>query len=739
MNNTVVFLDEKKLEKAYLDLAKDECAFKGLLKENAPFIIRRCAKVLKLSSISIWLLSEDETELFCLSQYNNEENKFEEIQTTLTKNKFPKYFDALNSSRVVDAQFAKTDARTKELADSYLIPLNIKSLLDASLRNNGDLTGVLCCEIKGKPRNWTNAEKTFITSVADLVSQRLLLEELQKSEAHLLALFEVSPLGIFVFGSENNGFLDGNPAISKIFRAKKEEILGKTPLDLSPEYQPCGELSYTKAMRYIEACLAGETQTFEWVHTRLDGSEFDAEITLSSLDSSRSSTLLFAVVSDISNRKKIERDLEYRASHDSLTGLLNRDSLHQYLNQRINHDQREKASSTIALLLLDLNQFKEINDTFGHIAGDEALKAISYKLNQFITKINGRLFRLGGDEFIVVVEKENYSKPFKNLPEVIKNVLNETIYVNDLDIKMSASIGASLYPENGADSHELLRCADVAMYYTKSNDSQSCWYDVENDVNSPQRLTLKSELDIAIENEQLRLYFQPKVNIQTQEVVGFEALVRWQHPKLGLLLPDEFLPLIEMTEMIHDLTDWVLKNAINSLIILRNNGFSLPIAINVSARNILNSNLSDAIQERLLESKIEPSLLEIEITETALITNMQQASKSLNKLDTFGVSIAIDDFGTGFSSLSHIANLPLDTIKIDPVFIEGMIKTKSDFVIVNLIINLAKSLSLNVVAEGVENQETFDALEKLQCNHVQGFFIAKPMELTELQSWLEKK
>ena len=353
MSKIIIANKEIVLDEAYIDIAKDERICRGILKESAPIIIRKCAQVLKANRVSIWLLSNTGTELICLSHYSLKEDTFKEVSAALTQNEFPKYFNALNNSRVIDAQFAETDTRTKELADSYLIPSNVKSLLDATLRKNGDLTGVLCCEILDKPRKWTVDEKIFITSVADLISQRLILEELQKSEAHLLSLFEVSPLGIFIFGVENNGFLDGNPAIQKIFRANsKEEILGKTPIDLSPEFQPCGELSATKSARYVEACLAGETQTFEWVHLRIDGSEFDAEISLSSLDASRSSNLLFSVISDISKRKKIERDLEFRASHDSLTGLFNRDYLHQYVNELIIRDQREIRESTIALLLL---------------------------------------------------------------------------------------------------------------------------------------------------------------------------------------------------------------------------------------------------------------------------------------------------------------------------------------------------------------------------------------------------
>ncbi len=744
MNKTIVYSDNIELDEAYINIAKDERIFKGSLKDSAPIIIRKCAEVLNSNRVSIWLLSKDRTELVCFSHYSYAEDKFEEISVTLTQHDLPEYFNALNNSRVIDAQYPEVDLRTKELTDSYLIPLKIKSLLNATIRNNGNLQGVFCCEIQGEPRSWTSDEKIFITSIADLVSQRLLLGKLKKSQAYLLSLYEVSPLGIMFLDGRDNVFIDGNPAMFKMFGVKKEEILGKSPLDFSPECQPCGELSSSIVFKHVAACIKGDTPTFEWVHKRLDGSEFDAEISLGALETSSSSNLLFAVVSDISRRKEAERDLEYRASRDSLTGLLNRESLYEYLDQlisydqRVRYDQREERNSKIAILLLDLNHFKDINDTFGHIAGDEALKSIAKMLKQYIDSINGSLFRLGGDEFIVVAEKEKCSKPLSKLPELIKNILNETIYVNGLDVKIGASIGASLYPNNGVDSHELLRCADVAMYFAKTNVSQVYWYEVKDDINSQQRLVLKTEFDKAIENEQLRLHFQPKIDIQTQEIVGFEALLRWQHPELGFMLPEHFLPSIEMTEMIHHLTDWVLKNAIDSLIHLGENGYSLPIAINVSARNILNMNFIDGVQERLLKSKIEPSLLEIEITETALITNLQQASQSLSKLDAFGISIALDDFGTGYSSLCNITNLSLKTIKIDPSFIQGMNKSKSDFVVVSSIINLARSLSLNVVAEGVEDQQTFDALKKLHCNQMQGFFIAEAMEMTGLKSWLKK-
>lgn len=729
------------LDDTYISLVENKGIYDSPLHESASEIVRQCANALTVSRASVWLLSEDQSELQCLSLYIRDSDSFENVNP-IDLAYFPSYFQALESSRFIDADDALTDPRTKELADSYLAPIGVKSMLDATLRRDGVFQGVLCVENTGSHHFWTNKEKAFVASVADLLSQTLILEQLKRSEARYKAVIDSSSEGVMLYNGENRTFQDMNPAALKMFGATADEMIGKSPIDVSPSHQCDGQPSALKAIKYIEACLNGSTQNFEWRHSRIDGSEFDVEITLNAVKLSGEDTL-FALIRDISEKKEIEKKrqlaqekLTYRAEHDSLTGLLNRNQLHTHVNSLIAEAKSQQSIVNIALLLFDLNRFKEINDTLGHAAGDKVLQKLAKLLNQHIENAGGCLFRLGGDEFVAAFESNTCKVPFEELESLLNQALNTSIDINDISVEMAASIGIALYPENGQDSHELLRCADVAMYHAKDNDSVSSFYDVKNDLNNKRRLAMMVELGLAIREDQLTLYFQPRINIKTGNVNGCEALLRWNHPEHGLVPPGEFLPLAEMSDLIHPLTAWVMKKACEQIKHLRNKGYKVPIAVNVSARNLADSQLAEIIKNLLDTNDIPPHLFEIEITESALINHPQRALKNLKMLDSLGISIALDDFGTGYSSLSHLTQLPLDTVKIDRSFVKDMLTKKSDAVIVSSTINLAQNLSFKVVAEGVEDQRTLDALDKMQCDQAQGFFIAKPMPSEEFERWL---
>ena len=307
---------------------------------------------------------------------------------------------------------------------------------------------------------------------------------------------------------------------------------------------------------------------------------------------------------------------------------------------------------------------------------------------------------------------------------------------DSISIEMSASIGIAVYPENGNSSQELLRCADVAMYHAKTNDGVSSWYDTKNDLNNKRRLAMMVELGSAIRDNKLVLHFQPRINIATGEITGCEALTRWNHESLGMIPPGDFLPLAEMSELIHPLSAWVLRESIQQIKRLLANGHNVPVAMNVSARNLTDSLLIDTLEEAIRVEKIDPIYLEIEITESALINHPVRALQNLERLDKLGVSIAIDDFGTGYSSLTYLKKMPLDTLKIDRSFVSEMLTSESDSVIVDSTIDLAHNFSFTVVAEGVEDQETLDALAAKNCDQAQGFFIAKPMPADEFEQWL---
>ena len=731
-------LSSADLDKAYLDLIKDQQINNVNYDVSFPILLKKAAKALQVCRASIWLMRDNLQEMQCIALYdlNTDENK--KISAVITECEFPSYLKALVSSRVIDASDAFVDPRTCELTDSYLKPLNVQSLLDATLRHNEQLRGVFCCEMVGVQRDWTKEQIAFSTSIADLITQKLILSELKVSQANHVALFERSSEGILVFDNSAQTFVDANSSVCRIFQLEKEAFIGESPANFSPKYQPDGQLSKTKAIQYIKACLEEGTQTFEWMHLRGDGTPFNVEATLNSVQQSGVKTV-FASIRDISEKKESERLLQYRASHDSLTGLLNRESFNFHVDALIEESIKRSDTLKIALLILDLNQFKEINDTLGHAAGDEALKKIANILKQNVDNIGGKLFRFGGDEFVAVFDSDVCTKSFEELPDIIHESLRKSITLGAVKIEMSASIGASLYPENGKNSGELLRCADVAMYHFKRQNDDSPWYDVKNDLNNRRRLSMMGELGAAIRKDELLLHFQPRVEIPSGKVTGCEVLLRWQHPEHGLIYPGEFVPMIEMTEHINPLTDWVIKDTIKQIKHLQEKGFDLPLAINVSGRNITDAYFSEVIKELLFTNDMSPHLFEIEITESALINQPQKALKNLEKISELGVSIALDDYGTGYSSLSYLTELPLNTLKIDRSFVFGMLENKTNSTIVKSTIDLAKNLSLKVVAEGVEDKATYDAIKAMQCDELQGYFIAKPMPMEALEDWLQNK
>ena len=726
----------------YLATVKNPEIYQRDLIASVNAVLRDCTLGLETTRASLWVLPEGERDLACLSLFDAATGEYEQ-GAILSEAALPRYFEALYNGRVLDADDTFADPRTNELTDSYLSVLDVRSLLDATIRNvtSGELRGVLCCELVGKQRNWSEADKMFVTSMADLLAQRLITSDWERSQRQYQTLYEASNEGIMLFS--NGVFASVNPAGHKMFGATGDELIGLSPVDVSPEYQPDGQPSAIKALGYIERCFAGESPTFDWHHCRVDGTVFDAEVTLNGVHLYGEQTL-FALIRDVTEKKEAERrarisqsEVEYRAAHDSLTGLLNREQLHLHVEDLLSSAPGD--GYEVALMLLDLNRFKEINDTLGHSTGDRVLVKVAEVLNPRIEDLGGVLFRLGGDEFVAAFDTHRALMPFDDLIGEIHDCLSSAIEVGGVSFVVGASIGAAVYPGNGRDSHELLRCADVAMYHAKNHDGAAPWYERENDVHNKKRLSMVTDLSHAIGNDELVLHFQPQINLQTGETTGCEALVRWNHAERGLIPPAEFLGLAEMTDLIHPLSEWVIESTIHQMQKLASIGHDLPVAVNLSARNLPDTRLVDLIESLLKANGVAPERLEVEITESALINNPQRAMDNLNRLRGLGVTIAIDDFGTGYSSLRLLKQLPPDTLKVDRSFVKEMLESPTDYSIVSSTIALGQNLSARIIAEGVEDQATLNALADLKCEGAQGYFIAKPMPATEFERWLTEQ
>ncbi|MFT4172077.1 MAG: EAL domain-containing protein [Rhodocyclaceae bacterium] len=419
------------------------------------------------------------------------------------------------------------------------------------------------------------------------------------------------------------------------------------------------------------------------------------------------------------------QDLEYQAMHDSLTGLPNRTHLHRQTSAAIERAQRE--GTGVTLMLLDLNRFKEVNDTLGHHSGDHLLKLVAARLATTLAPFGAMLARLGGDEFAVLLPGDGRQEEAQAFAGLLSVVLRQPFDVQGIALELGASVGVALYPEHGETSHALLRCADVAMYVAKTKVGGVSVFDPQYDTHNPRRLAMITELGSAINSDQLVLHYQPKLDLATNTWSGCEALVRWEHPTLGRIAPAEFIPYAETSDLIRPLTLWVAREALRQLRRWRDAGLDVSVAINLSTRNLLDVTLPDALADLLAEMGVPPAALELEITETSLISDPDRALAVVDRLVAQGMRLSIDDFGTGYSSLAYLRRLPLASLKIDRSFVQDMLADEQDAIIVRSTIALAHSLGLRVVAEGVESAAILEALRTCGCDEVQGYLLGHPM------------
>ena len=427
---------------------------------------------------------------------------------------------------------------------------------------------------------------------------------------------------------------------------------------------------------------------------------------------------------------------EHQALHDALTGLPNRTLLRDRLGQAIRQADRELVPA--ALLLIDLDRFKEVNDTLGHHYGDQLLVQVGERLQTALRQAD-TVARLGGDEFAVLLPRMETGEGAVVVAKKLQAALHEPFPLDGLSLDVEASIGLAVYPEHGNDPDELLQRADIAMYVAKETHAGFVLFDPKQDQHSPKRLVLLGELRRAIDEQQLVLHYQPKIDAHTGQVLGVEALVRWQHPDHGLIPPAEFIPLAERTGLIGPMTHYVLDSALRQCQQWRQAGHELAVAVNVSARRLLDLEFPDEVAALLATWQVPARLLVVEITESTIMADPDRALEILGRLNGMGVQVAIDDFGTGYSSMAYLKTLPVHELKVDRSFVAQMTSDSRDAVIVHSTIDLGRNLGLRVVAEGVEDSLTLQHLDLLGCHAVQGYYISRPVPPNDLLSWLEQQ
>ncbi|MBU1648720.1 MAG: EAL domain-containing protein [Proteobacteria bacterium] len=448
----------------------------------------------------------------------------------------------------------------------------------------------------------------------------------------------------------------------------------------------------------------------------------------------QASTMVLDQTNELRNQTvALEYQAMHDATHDSLTDLPNRVLLLDRLDQAINTAFREKQS--LALLVLDLDHFKDINDTLGHHSGDQVLKHVALRLQGVVRK-SDTLARLGGDEFAIMVPLVQERNYVEIVIEKIQNAFISPFIVGGLSLDVQASIGIAIFPQHGKDVDTIMQRADVAMYVAKQNKEGFAIYSPKLDKHTPKRLTLMGELRQAIENGDLVLHYQPKINIRGNCTIGVEALVRWQHEEHGLIPPNDFIPLAERTGLIKQLFFWVVKTALAQVEQWHKNQLKIGIAINLSPSTLLDADLPDIITGLLASSNVPARYITFEITEGSIVKDPDRALDILVRLAKMGINISIDDFGTGYSSLAYLKKMPVSELKIDQSFVQDMLKNDNDEVIVRSTIDLAHNMGLKVVAEGVEEKEIAARLKLLNCDIIQGFYYSVPLNNNECTEWL---
>lgn len=518
-----------------------------------------------------------------------------------------------------------------------------------------------------------------------------------------------------------------NDAFTRMTGYSAEEVLGRTPRLLQ------GPLSSRVTLDRLRAALARwESITVEMCNYRKDGTEFWVEFSIVPVTNAHGwYTHWVSVQRDITARKQID-SLRHQATHDALTELPNRVLLQDRLTQALADAARD--ATPIALLLLDLDRFKEINDTLGHHVGDQLLQWIGPRVLELLRGAD-TMARLGGDEFAVLLPGAEEAAATALATEILA-ALAVPFMLEGQSLDVGASIGIALAPAHGDDAATLLRHADVAMYVAKRGHQGHAVYDPAQDGNNPLRLGLMGELRAAIAQGELLLYYQPKLDHTSGRVSGVEALLRWPHPVHGLIAPDQFIPLAEQTGLIAPLTWWVLETALAQCQTWARAGLLLGVAVNLSARTLHDLALPARITALLATYGVPAGLLTLEVTESALMADPTRALNVLTQLAEQGVCLAIDDFGTGYSSLAYLKRLPVHQLKIDRSFIQHLVEGGADAAIVVSTIGLGHHLGLRVVAEGVETAEAWQLLAASGCDVSQGYHLSRPVTATELERWL---
>ncbi|ESU32224.1 hypothetical protein G3A_12230 [Bacillus sp. 17376] len=560
----------------------------------------------------------------------------------------------------------------------------------------------------------------------DFTSVLFDITDRQESEGRYRSLVEMSPDLIAVYSRGKLDYI--NEAGCKLFKAKSPEELVGQPISM---LIPPDVLAHIKNRELAIDEDFEEKLWFEFKATQIDGQKIDVE--MSAMPILYEGRMAEQIVGrDLTQRKKAEKTIKYMAYYDVLTGLPNRNMVRKHLNAALSN-----GSGKLAVLFLDLDRFKIINDTKGHRVGDLLLKVVATRLKNAVRE-QGLVSRQGGDEFIIVL-KDFGKEQIIEVAERILNEFNEGITIEGQEFFVTPSIGISMAPADGQDEETLIKHADTAMYLAKDRGKNNYqFYTDKLHGLSSRKMELENGLRKALEQNQLMLHYQPQVNLETWKIIGVEALVRWVHPEKGIISPAEFIPMAEETGLIVPLGKWVLKKASAQNKVWQEKGYSpIPMSVNISVRQLQEDRFIDSVKQVLFDTQLAPKYLDFEITESVM-QNSEKTALILDQLKELGITLAIDDFGTGYSSLSLLKHFPIDKIKIDKSFVDDIIHHSNQGAMVKTIIDMGHNLQFDVIAEGVEEQEQVEFLLKNGCVVGQGYHFSRPLSVEAMEELLIK-
>lgn len=611
--------------------------------------------------------------------------------------------------------------------------LGVRSLLYFPFSIRHDDGYLLVFSSISRRRDWSEQEIEFIQAVAKHVEigiQKIRLLKVHQEAERIIweekerALVTLQSIGDAVITTNAQGFVQYlNPIAEALTGCSNSTALGQP---LGQVYQLTTEKTPAMTTNIRQSLLISKA-----------GCKYPIEETISPIKNREGETIGSVLVfRDVSERRRILQQMTYQAYHDPLTGLPNRILFNDRLAQALTAAQRNQDEA--AVLFLDLDRFKLVNDMMGHAVGDNVLKEVANKLQKCIRK-NDTIARLGGDEFTIILPKVDSVQGVGKVTEKIIKALQKPWILGEQEFYLTASIGVAVFPHDGEDAETILKHADISMYRAKERGGNSYqFYTPDMNEKIWERLTMENSLRHALKRKEFVVFYQPQVDVTKQEIIGAEALVRWNHPELALIPPAEFIPLAEDTGFIVPLGEWVLTTAC-----LQNKAWQtagcppIQMTVNLSMRQFMQRNLVEMIRGVLTRTGLDPSWLELEITETVAMQDIDFTLNILEELKAMGIKIAIDDFGTGYSSLNYLKRFPIHTLKIDRSFVCDVLSNPQDAAIVDTIIVLAQNLNLRTVAEGVETREQLNFLLERQCKFMQGYLFSKPVSASEFEKLIK--